>query len=326
MRLRKIFTALIFAPALMVGAMTAAQAAELRATSVVSGDVVTLGDLFDDAGDAGNTVVASAPAPGTSLGISVSRISLAARRNGLAWHNTTGLTHVTVTRSGVAVPEAEVSDAIAAAIVAKTPSILSTATMQVDFTDGNSGVQVGDNDTPSVKVEQIAFNPRNGSFDAILRAPANDPAAPLHRVSGRAYPVTEIPVLSHSVAPGEVVRAGDIQWIRLPSTRVSNNVVTTQAGIVGMSPRYPVRSGEPVRISDMQPPVVIAKGALVDMNYVSGSLVLLARGRAMESGAVGDTIDILNPRSNRTIQGVIESPNSVRIDAMTAPHLANLKS
>lgn len=326
MRLRSIFTALVFAPAFIVGVMTAADAAELRATTVVSNDVVTLSDLFDDAGNAGNTVIVSAPAPGNSLEVSVSRISLAARRNGLAWHNTTGLSHVTVTRSGIAVPEAQVSDAIAAAIVAKTPSILSTALMQVDFVGGNSGVQVGDNDMPSVKVEQIVFNPRNGSFDAILRAPANDPAAPLRRVSGRAYPVTEVPVLSHSVAPGDVVRAKDIQWVRLPSTRVGNNVVTTQAGIVGMSPRYPVRSGEPVRISDMQPPVVVAKGAMVDMNYVSGSLILLARGRALESGAVGDTIDILNPRSNRTVQGVIQSSNSVRIEAMTAPRLADLKS
>lgn len=326
MRLRSFFAAVVVASAFVVGAMTSADAAELRATTVVSSDVVTLGDLFDDAGDAGNTVVVSAPAPGNSLEISVSRISLAARRNGLAWHNTTGLTHVIVTRSGTAVPEAQVSDAIAAAIIAKTPSILSTATMQVDFTGGNSGVQVGDDDAPSVKVEQIAFNPRNGSFDAILRAPANDPAAPLHRVSGRAYPVTEVPVLAHSVAPGDVVHAQDIQWVRLPSTRVGNNIVTTQAGIVGMSPRYPVRSGEPVRISDMQPPVVIAKGATVDMNYVSGALVLLVRGRALESGAVGDTIDVLNPRSNRTVQGVIESPSSVRIEAMTAPHLANLKS
>ena len=60
------------------------------------------------------------------------------------------------------------------------------------------------------------------------------------------------------------------------------------------------------------------------MNYVSGTLTLIARGRALESGAIGDTIDIMNPRSNRTVQGTIEGPNTVRIDAMGAPRVQAL--
>lgn len=324
MSLRVNIAALSFAAALVCAG--AASAAELRPSTVVNGETVTLGDLFNDAGDAAQAVVAGAPAPGAALDISVSRISLAARRNGLAWRNTTSLTHVTVTRRGVAVPEAEVSAAIASAIAAQTPSLLSTARLQVDYAGGTAGVQVGENAAATVKVDQVAFNPRNGSFEAILRAPADDLSATPRRVSGRAYPITDVPVLTRDIAPGDVVQARDIQWIKLPSDRVSNNTITTQAGLVGMSPRYPVRSGEPLRMSDVQPPVVIVKGATVDMNYISGALTLLARGRALQSGAVGDTIDIVNPRSNRTVQGVIEGPNTVRIEAMGAPRLPDLKS
>ncbi|HEY4345108.1 MAG TPA: flagellar basal body P-ring formation chaperone FlgA [Parvibaculum sp.] len=304
----------------------AASAADLRPSTMVSGDTVTLGDLFNDAGTAAKVIVADAPAPGTALDISVSRISLIARRNGLAWRNTTSLTHVTVSRTGIAVPEAEVSANIASAIAAQTPSLLSTAKLQIDYAGGTPNVQVGENAAPTAKVEQIAFNQRTGNFDALLRAPANDLSAPLRRVSGRAYPITDVPVLARDVTPGDIVHASDIQWIKLPSTRISNNIITTEAGLVGMSPRYPVRTGEPLRTSDLQPPVVVVKGATVDMNYVVGALTLLARGRALQAGAVGDTIDIVNPRSNRTVQGVIQGPNMVRIDAMTAPHITDLKS
>ena len=298
-----------------IGANTVS-AAELHASTMITGDAVTLGDLFDNAGDASNVIVANAPAPGETNEISVSRIALAARRNGLAWYNTTGLSHVSVTRSGVSVPETEISNAISAAIIDKTPSLLPNATLQVDFANGNAGIEVGDKAEQTVKVEKIAFNPRNGAFEVLLRAPANDASAPLRRVSGRAYPVTEIPVLTHNVAPGDVVRSADVQWVRLPSTRVSNNIRTTQAGLVGMSPRYPVRGGEPIRTSDMQQLIVVTKGSMVDMNYVSSTLTLVARGRALESGAIGDTIDILNPRSNRKVQGTIDGPNTVSIDVM----------
>ncbi|MGB3809963.1 MAG: flagellar basal body P-ring formation chaperone FlgA [Parvibaculum sp.] len=303
-----------------------ASAAELRSSAMVSTNAVTLGDLFDDAGDAAQAIVTDAPAPGTAMDISVSRISLIARRNGVAWRNTTGLTHVTVARSGVAVPEAEVSAAIAAAITNQTPSLLSTAKLQVDYANGASGIQVAETAARTVKVEQIAFNTRTGYFDVLLRAPADDLSSAPRRVSGRAYPIVDVPVLTRDVAPGDVVRSQDVDWIKLPADRVSNNIITAQASLVGMSPRHPLRTGEPLRTSDVQPPVVVAKGATIDMSYVTGSLTLLARGRAIQSGAVGDTIDVVNPRSNRTVQGIIDGPNHVRIEAMSAPRLVDLKS
>lgn len=303
-----------------------AAAAELRSEITVTGNVVTLGDIFDGAGDAARVAVADAPAPGLTADISISRISLAARRNGIAWRNGTGLTHVTVARAGAPVPEMEVSAAISSAIMASNPTLPVTAKLQVDFLNGTSGVQVGTEAPRTVKVEQIAFNSRTGNFDALLRAPANDPASPPRRVSGRAYPVADVPVLTRDIAPGDVVRRQDIDWIRLPANRVSQNIITTEAQLIGMSPRHPLRMGDPLRMSDVEPPVVVTKGAQVDMTYVSGSLTLTARGRALQNGAVGDTVDILNPRSNRTVQGIIEGPNMVRIEAFGAPRAADLKS
>lgn len=300
---------------LAAGLASAAGAAELHPAVTVTGDTVTLGDLFDDAGDAAAVTVANAPAPGARTEISVSRISLVARRNGVDWRNNAGLTHVVVARTGLAVPDPDVAAAIAAAIEAQSSAMPSSSELQVDFENGMAGVQVAEGAEPTVKVEQLAFNRRSGAFTAILRAPANDMLSPLRRVSGRAYPVTDVPVLVRDMQPGEVVRQHDVDWVRLPSSRVSQNVVTSLEHLVGMSPRRPARAGEPVRIADMQPPIVVEKGAQVDVTLVSGSLTLTARGRALESGAVGDVLNVLNTRSNRTIQGIVEGPNMVRIDA-----------
>lgn len=301
-----------------------AHAAELRPAVTVAGANVTLGDLFDDAGGAATVVVASAPAPGLRSEISVSRISLAARRNGIEWRNESGLTHVAVARSGIAVPEEDVAAAIAAAVEAQSTALPSAATLQVDFTNGMAGIQVAETDDLSLRVEQIAFNPRNGSFTAIIRAPATDMLTPLRRITGRAYPVMDVPVLARDMKPGDIVRHQDIDWVRLPSNRVSQNMVGSIEQLVGMSPRYPARAGEPLRLADMQPPLVVTKGAQVDVTLVSGALTLTARGRALQSGAIGDVVDVLNTRSNKTIQGIIEGPNQVRIDAPGAARAANL--
>lgn len=306
------------------GLASAAAAAELRPAVTVSGETVTLGDIFDDAGKAAPVVIAPAPAPGARTEISVSRISLAARRNGIDWRNDAGLTHIVIGRSGVTVPDDEVAAAISTAIEAQSSALPSSTTLQVDFANGMAGIQVADGDEPTVKVEQLSFNRRSGAFTAILRAPAGDMLSPLRRVAGRAYPVTDVPVLTRDMQPGEVVRQNDIDWVRLPSNRVGQNVVTSLEHLVGMSPRRPARAGEPMRIADMQPPIVVGKGAQVDMTFVSGALTLTARGRALESGAVGDIVSVLNIRSNRTVQGVVEGPNMVRIDAPGAARAASL--
>ncbi|MEQ8327000.1 MAG: flagellar basal body P-ring formation chaperone FlgA [Parvibaculum sp.] len=317
----RIASLVLAAAALLSGA---AHAAELRPAITVAGDTVTLGDLFDDAGSAAETVVAAAPAPGARAEISVSRISLAARRNGIEWRNDTGLTYVVVARSGIAVPEAEVADAIAAAVAAQSNALPSAATLQVDFTNGMAGIQVAEAGETTVKVEQIAFSARSGAFTALLRAPAGDMLSPLRRVTGRAYPVMDVPVLSREMQPGDIVRQQDIDWVRLPANRVSQNMIASIEGLLGMSPRRPARAGEPLRLSDMQPPLVVEKGAQVDMTFVSGSLTLTARGRALESGAVGDVVNVLNTRSNRTVQGLVEGPNMIRIDAPGAARAAHI--
>lgn len=291
-----------------------AGAAELRPAVTVSGPVVTLGDLFDNAGAAAEIVIANAPAPGFRSEISVSRISLAARRNGIAWRNEAGLSHIVVARSGVAVSEDEVSSAVAAAIVAQSQGLPSASQLQIDFTNGAAGIQVADDADISVNVEQLAFNRRNGSFTALLRAPAGDMLSPLHRVTGRAYPVSDVPVLTRDMRPGDIVRQSDIDWIRVPANRIGQNVITSIDQLLGMSPRYQARAGEPLRLADMVPPVVVQKGAQVDMLLTSGTLTLAARGRALENGAIGDIINVLNTRSNRTLRGVVDGPNSVRID------------
>ena len=306
------------------GIACAASAAELRPAVTVSGPTVTLGDLFDDAGAAAEVVVANAPVPGARSEISVSRISLAARRNGIGWRNDAGLSHVVVARSGIAVPDEDVAAAIAASISAQSSAMPSASTLAVDFSNGMAGIQVSENADLTVNVEQLAFNRRSGAFTAIVRAPANDMLSPLHRITGRAYPVSDVPVLVRDMLPGDVVRQSDIDWVRLPANRVGQNVITSIDQLLGMSPRHPARAGEPMRVSDMTPPVVVEKGAQVDMMLSSGALTLIARGRSLESGSVGDIVNVLNIRSNRTIQGVIEGPNTVRIDAPGAARAAHL--
>jgi flagellar basal body P-ring formation protein FlgA len=67
----------------------------------------------------------------------------------------------------------------------------------------------------------------------------------------------------------------------------------------------------------MKPELVHRDGTITLVYEVPG-IMITTRGRALESGALGDTITVANVETKRTIQGTISGPNRVTIVAGSA--------
>lgn len=305
--------------------ITQAEAAVLRPHVSVTGDTVTLGDLFDDAGTASDIVIAAAPRPGAPTAISVSRISQVARRNGIAWRNTQGLTRIVVSRSGVPLAPEITRAALADAIAEEAPAIAAKGLIEVVFTNGADRLMVTDDETPSLAVEQVAFDTRSGRFRAIVRVPEESENAQRFRISGRAYPALDIPVLTHRMSPGDEISEADIDWVRVPATRVSQNIIDDSTDLIGFTPRRSLRPGEPVRNSDVEPPRLVEKGSIVSVTYRLANMSLSTRGRALEDGALGEIIKIVNPRSHRTIEVEVTGTNQAQVTPVGPIRVSALK-
>ena len=74
-----------------------------------------------------------------------------------------------------------------------------------------------------------------------------------------------------------------------------------------------LRAGAPIRHGDIRPPVVVAKGTIVTLELRTRRMTLIARVKAAEDGAMGQTIRLLNTRSNRAIEGVVLGPGRVAV-------------
>ncbi len=283
----------------------------LKSTVRVDAPQITLGDLFEGAGDKANVVVAMSPIPGQRGLLNVSHIAMVARNNDLGWRGGTGITQVIVHRNSRIVPTAMIEDAISLALGREGLEV------PVDISLRNLGIElhVGSDIVPSVAIRDLDLNRHTGYFAATLVAPANDPNAKAVRVVGQAHRLAEIPVLARKVAVGSVIRAKDIDWISVRAKRVHRNIALTEEEIVGMSPRRPLRVGAPIRASDVSKPVTVAKGAVVTMQVAAGRMHLSAGGRALEAGAVGDVIRIANIKSRRVVLATIISPNLVAVAA-----------
>jgi flagella basal body P-ring formation protein FlgA len=95
---------------------------QLRQDVTVSGSVVTLGDLFAEAGPAANVVVARIQ-PGQTAVLDATTVQILARSNGVDWGNFAGLRRIVVQTSAPA-PRAEPAKGAAAPVRAKLAPVL----------------------------------------------------------------------------------------------------------------------------------------------------------------------------------------------------------
>ena len=316
---------LVVAACLLLGLVSVSAAAvqnvTLRPAITVNGSEITIGDLFIGADDKADVTLSVAPAPGQKLYFKASYIAAVARRLGLFWRLPPGLRHVVVTRASQIVPQQDILDAITEALGA----FMEPNTFDVQVSSRNLLLHVAPDAMPTVAVENMNFDQRSGRFTASVLAPANDPAAVRMQVSGRTFKITEIPVLNRRLSSGDVIAAKDIDWIKVRSRRLTRNIARSDDELIGMSIRRGSRIGRPIRLSDVQRPVLVARGSRVVMELNTKFMSLSASGSALENGGQGDVVRIRNLRSHKVIEGTVTGPGKVVVELVSNKIAANNK-
>ncbi|MFP4519483.1 MAG: flagellar basal body P-ring formation chaperone FlgA [Oceanicaulis sp.] len=274
--------------------------------------VVTLSDLFENTGSAGEAVLARAAAPGEQVSLDPAFVQREAARHGLSWANAGGAPRVTVARAARTVS----SDALAA-IIEETLFMESGETHEVMLSAAAPVLAAPVDAVGAPRLASLDHDPRSGLFRAEIAA---WPDGPVRMVSGRAVPVVDLPVLARPLARGEVLGEADLTWTRLPADRVRSDMLSDLSKMVGQAARRPLRDGAPLRAMDLQAPVVIARGETVSLVYRSGPLVLTARARALQDAAEGETTRFVNLQSNRTIEAVADASGRARVAGPSYTH------
>lgn len=171
----------------------------------------------------------------------------------------------------------------------------------------------------TIELRDLRYDRRSGRFDAlfVVAAGDDDPGRPV-RITGHAYALLDVPVPSRTLRPGTVIAANDLDWIEMRENQVDRRTALQVEEIIGLSPRRSLPEGAPVRVNDLEPPLLVGKGKVVTMIYETSNMRLTAIGRALEDGAQGNFVRVLNLQSNTVVQGVAVAENVV-----TLPNPAN---
>lgn len=137
------------------------------------------------------------------------------------------------------------------------------------------------------------------------------PAMPLFAQA--AAPMVPTDVLARTVQRGEVLDVGDFTTIDMPVTQARDTVSAKDAE--GRETRRILRSGLPVRATDLAEPRLILRGDPVTIRLRSGALTISAAGRALGDAARGRPLRVFNEATNQTLDAIAEAAGIVRVTA-----------
>ncbi|CAO3400850.1 flagellar basal body P-ring formation chaperone FlgA [Azospirillum sp. 11R-A] len=159
-------------------------------------------------------------------------------------------------------------------------------------------------------VENLYYSPVQGRFAAEIVVTGSQVRLP---VSGRAFGVVQIPVLSRRIIPGDVIGPGDIDWQDVRADQTTSDTAATDAQLIGMTPKRGVSTNQPVRLRDLQSPRMVDKGSMVTITLTTQSMTLTTQGKALQDGGKGEVIRVVNTQSNRIVEATVAGPNVVAV-------------
>jgi flagellar basal body P-ring formation protein FlgA len=308
---------------------TAASAAErepprLKSEATVTGDIVRIGDLVENAGIVSKVAIFRAPDLGSTGTVPAEAVIEAVRTHALVGLDAGNVTEVTVTRASRTIPAASVEATIAQALSAQY-ALGPAKDITINFERELRAIQVEPTAVGEPRVAHIDYDKSTSHFDVTLSLPTGAGSRGSLRLSGHAAATAEIVTVVRPLERGEILKAADIAIERRPRADVTRDIVTDSEHALGLAARAALQPGRPIRASDLVKPPLVQRNETVTLIYEVPGIMLTVRGKAADAGAEGDVISVINEQTKRAVQGVVVGPGRVVISTASPRLAANIQ-
>ena len=296
-----------------------AQRPALKASTIVTGEFVRIGDLIDNAGVvAGVPIFRSPDLGGTGL-IAAARVIEAVRPHALLGLDASTVSEIAVTRASRVISTRDIETRVSAALVARY-AISNANDLSLYFERAPRPVHLDPTSTATPRIDRVSYDPRSGRFEATLEIVG--PPTHMVRVAGTAVITGPVVTLARALARGEIVKPADLTIERRPRREIPSDAIIDPQAAVGLAARGPIIAGRIMRTPELMRPEMIARNDNVTLIYEVPGVFVTSRGKALESGAEGDLIEVTNLQSKRAVHGTIIAPGRVVVSQMLPRALA----
>ena len=127
--------------------------------------------------------------------------------------------------------------------------------------------------------------------------------------------VMAVPVFAETVVPTRTIRANVIILstdVTVSAAQIPNGY-RSLADVVGQEARVVLYPGRPILVDDVGPPAIVTRNQIVLVQFNGNGLHITTEGRALERGAIGDRVRIMNLSSRATLFGQVQQDGSIQV-------------
>jgi flagella basal body P-ring formation protein FlgA len=293
-------------------ATSAAAAPVLRSDVVVTDAIVTVGDMFIDAGELAERPLFRAPAPGTTGNVTLEDVRAAALAVGLNAYDAAGVVKVRVARAGTLVDDVMLTtlltdDLGSRGIVTEGVDVVARFAAHMPLLAAAA--------EPPVSLIDLRYTPANGAFAMRIRLAGQE--LPVD-VRGTIELMVEAPHLVGTEGAGTILSAEDIEMRLVPLRKAEASGVARVDQLVGKQLTRQSRGGIMLRLTDVTEPRVVERNSMVTVILEHGPMTLSIRGQALNSAAAGEQVQVLNPTSRKILHGLALPNGAVELSTTLA--------
>lgn len=293
----------------------------LRASVNVSGDIVRVGDLIDNAGAAAQVAVYRAPDIGTTGLLPAAQVIAALRAHQVIGVDTRNIKEVAVTRLARSVSIKDIELAVAQAVEHRS-GLGDAANISLSFDQAPQDLKFDAATSGALVPTAVRVDARSGRFDVAFEIAASPATSPVRlRFTGVAIETAEVAVLTRNIERNELVRAADVVMEKRPRAELGGAEPASREFAVGMQIRRAIRAGQALKVTDLAKPDLVLRDQTITVVYQTAGIYLTTQGKALENGADGDTVSVLNLQSKRTVFGRVTGRGQVSVEVF-APKAA----
>lgn len=124
--------------------------------------------------------------------------------------------------------------------------------------------------------------------------------------SGFSAAYAEDVTAARHIRAGAIVVASDIV------TPKEHETMRRAADMIGMEATRTLYKGQPIDEDDLRPPTLVKRNAIVQMEFTKGPMTIMAEGRALDKGGMGERIRVMNLLSKRVVTATVFGADLVK--------------
>jgi flagella basal body P-ring formation protein FlgA len=123
-----------------------------------------------------------------------------------------------------------------------------------------------------------------------------------------------LPVPSVTIYPGDTIKESMLKDKAFPEHyRFRTAVVESPRALVGKAARRTLLPGEAIPLNAVDDPKIVMRGVPTSIVFEEAGLSIIGIGTPLQSGTLGETIQVKNVDSGRIITGRVQGDGKIRI-------------